>query len=70
MINFLRSFFARREDKGLVGYRCPKCDHFFLIPSEIVQDFSPGGKEYHEGGESYFNCPRCREFVNVEEPIS
>ena len=40
MINFLRSLFARREDKGLVGYRCPKCDHFFLIPSEIVQDFS------------------------------
>ena len=39
-MNFLRSLFARKEDKGLVGYRCPKCDHFFLIPSEIVRDFS------------------------------
>jgi len=41
MVKLLRSLFTGRKDKGLVGYRCPQCAHFFFIPGEIVRDFSP-----------------------------
>ncbi len=48
-----------------VAVMCPDCKKKIIIPRQVVIDFSPGGKEYHEGGRSDLACPVCDGLINV-----
>ena len=48
-----------------VSVICPECKRKVIIPRQVVIDFSPGGKEYHEGGRSDLVCPMCEGLINV-----
>lgn len=51
--------------KKKVSFICPDCKNEIVIPSSVVRDFSPGGKEYHPGGTSSLVCPICRGFIKI-----
>jgi len=44
---------------------CPGCKFDLNIPFQIARDFSPGGKEYHEDGDSYLICPHCGDIIEL-----
>lgn len=48
-----------------VKVKCPGCQWKIIIPKQVVIDFSPGGKEYHEGGRSDLVCPKCSGLINI-----
>jgi predicted RNA-binding Zn-ribbon protein involved in translation (DUF1610 family) len=49
-----------------VKFVCPPCKIVLRVPSEVMRDFSPGGKEYHEGGTSSLVCPRCGGLIELK----
>lgn len=51
---------------GIIKYVCPQCKHEFGVPASWIREFYPGGKEYHNGGNSYLNCPKCREMIELK----
>ena len=51
--------------KKKVSFICPDCKNKIVIPSSVVRDFSPGGKEYHPGGTSSLVCPVCRGLIKI-----
>lgn len=64
--------FRRRKGQGntdsstsLVEYVCPECRGVLRVPHQIVRDFSPGGKEYHKGGETSFVCIKCGGMIPI-----
>lgn len=48
-----------------VAIMCPECKKKIIIPKQVVIDFSPGGKEYHESGRSDMMCPVCDGLINI-----
>lgn len=65
MNNFVLPSKFKEEPGGDVSMICPECKGKIVIPLQVVIDFSPGGKEYHEGGRSDLICPLCQGFINI-----
>jgi len=63
--NFVLPSKFKGEPGGDVSVICPECEGKIVIPLKVVIDFSPGGKEYHEGGRSDLICPLCQGFINI-----
>ena len=63
--NFVLPSKFKGEPGGDVSVICPECGDKIVIPLKVVIDFSPGGKEYHEGGRSDLICPLCQGFINI-----
>jgi hypothetical protein len=65
MNNFVLPSKFKKESGSDVSVICPKCEGEIVIPLQVVIDFSPGGKEYHDGGRSDLICPLCQGFINI-----
>jgi hypothetical protein len=55
----------KKESGSEVSVICPECEGKIIIPLQVVIDFSPGGKEYHNGGRSDLICPLCQGSINI-----
>ena len=51
---------------SLVEFVCPQCKYVLRVPRQVVKDFSPGGKEYHKGGETSFVCNKCGTMIQLK----
>ena len=59
------SYVFPSKEKKKVSFICPHCKSEIVVPSSVVRDFSPGGKEYHTGGTSSLVCPNCKELIKI-----
>jgi len=50
----------------IINYSCLKCHHQIKVPRDCIEQFKPGGKEYHIDGQSYLNCPNCGEMIEIK----
>lgn len=50
----------------IVNYSCSKCRHQIKVPKDYIDQFKPGGKEYHLDGKSYLHCPKCAEMIEIK----
>lgn len=59
------------EDKGcpsrIVIYPCLKCKYQIKVPKDYIDQFKPGGREYHLDGQSYLRCPQCGETIEIKQ---
>lgn len=54
------------KETNTVIYHCAKCQYEIKCPKEYLDQFKPGGKEYHPDGESLLICPRCGEMIEIK----
>jgi len=54
------------EPGKIVSYPCLKCKYQIKVPKDYIDQFKPGGKEYHLDGHSYLHCPKCAEIIEIK----
>jgi hypothetical protein len=55
---------AKHQD--IVIYPCLKCHYQIKVPLDYIDQFKPGGREYHLDGKSYLHCPKCAEMIEIK----
>lgn len=54
------------EHSRSINYSCLKCRYQIKVPKDYIDQFKPGGKEYHLDGHSYLHCPKCAEMIEIK----
>ena len=54
------------ESSKIVSYSCLKCKCQIKVPKDYIDQFRPGGREYHLDGQSYLHCPECGEMIEIK----
>lgn len=54
------------KEENMIIYRCVKCQYQIEVPKEYINQFKPGGKEYHSEGQSQLICPNCGEMIEIK----
>jgi len=54
------------QSNKILNYPCSKCSHQIKVPKGYIEQFKPGGKEYHIDGQSYLHCPNCGRMIEIK----
>ena len=54
------------KHQNIIIYPCLKCHYQIKAPKDYIDQFKPGGREYHLDGKSYLHCPKCGEAIEIK----